>query len=168
MKIVDEKGKLFGLINIVDLMVVIVLLVVVVFGAYKLMGFNNTGKLAEIGITTHKATITFEVREVRDFTINSVVIGEALKDYSKNADYGTITKVDVKPATRLLETDDGRIVEAEVPGKYNMVIYAEGIANVSHTSILMAERDVRIGYEFDIKGKKFKTKGTIIGIELAE
>jgi hypothetical protein len=168
MKLVDEKGRLFGLINIIDLVVLVVILALVGFGAYKTIGFDNNGTPTEIGTATHKATIVFEVREVRDFTINSVSIGEVLKDYSKNTDYGTITNVEVKPAIRLIETEDGKIVEAVVPGKSTMLLFVDGFANVSQTSILMAGRDVRIGYDFDIKGLKFKTRGTIIDIDLAE
>ncbi|MBQ3920702.1 MAG: DUF4330 domain-containing protein, partial [Firmicutes bacterium] len=46
MKIVDEKGKLFGLINIVDLLVVILIIAIVGVVAVKILGDKATNVIA--------------------------------------------------------------------------------------------------------------------------
>ena len=53
MKIIDKKGRLFGLINIVDLLIIILLLALVAVGVKR---FGNKAAVGEA--TTKKGVIT--------------------------------------------------------------------------------------------------------------
>lgn len=56
MKVVDEKGKLFGKLNIIDLLVIILILAAVIVVGTKVLGGGNDG-----GAATSKLTYTVRV-----------------------------------------------------------------------------------------------------------
>ena len=57
MKVVDEKGKLFGKLNIIDLLVVVLLIVAVALVATKLLGKDSAGS---VGTTVLTYTVKVE------------------------------------------------------------------------------------------------------------
>jgi len=160
MKIIDNRGRLFGLINIIDLFITIILIALIGFGAYKVLKVNPT-----VAVDTEKITMVYMFQEVRDVTYNAIEEGEIAKDYDKNSVYGKIVKKEAMPATRLVNTDDGRVVEAPIPGRYDVKIYIEGDAVISNTGVYMGNQEVRIGSPLGgIKGKKFAVKGFVYDI----
>lgn len=163
MKIIDKRGRLFGLINIIDLFISIMLIVLIGFGAYKVLKVNPT-----VAVNTQKVTMVYFIQEVRDVTFNAIEEGEIAKDYDKNTVYGKIVKKEAFPAKKMVETSDGRVVEAEIPGKYDVKIYIEGDAVVSKTGIYMGNQEVRVGYNAAVKGRKFGVRGFIYDLILNE
>ena len=77
MKIINEKGKLFGIINIIDLIVLLVI-VLLVGGGVKRMN-----KKPAVVAETKKALITIEVSDIRTPTVDGIVVGEPLYHYDK-------------------------------------------------------------------------------------
>ena len=163
MKIIDDKGKLFGLINIIDLFISIMLILLIGFGAFKVLRVNPT-----VAVNTEKVTMVYFIQEVRDVTLNAIEEGEIAKDYDKNTVYGKIVKKEAFPAKKMVETADGKVVEAEVPNRYDVKVYIEGDAVVSKTGIYMGSQELRIGYTAAIKGKKFGTRGFIYDVIINE
>ncbi|WP_373000267.1 DUF4330 domain-containing protein, partial [Lutispora sp.] len=149
MKIIDKRGRLFGLVNIIDLFITVILIALIGFGAYKIFKVNPT-----VAVDTEKITMVYMFQEVRDVTYNAIEEGEIAKDYDKNSVYGKIVKKEAVPATRLVNTDDGRVVEAEVPERFDVKIYIEGNAVISNTGVYMGNQEIRIGSPLGgIKGK---------------
>ncbi|MCK9217452.1 MAG: DUF4330 domain-containing protein [Firmicutes bacterium] len=163
MKIIDEKGRLFGFINIIDLFISIMLIVLIGFGAYKVFKVNPTAV-----VNTQKVTMVYFIQEVRDVTYNAIEVGEIAKDYDKNTVYGKIVKKEALPAKKMAETADGRFVEAEIPNRYDVKIYIEGDAVVSKTGIYMGGQEVRVGFATSVKGKRFGTKGFVYDVIIDE
>src|SRR5690554_1165418 len=99
MKIINEKGKLFGLINIIDLAVVMILGLLVVGGAMRM-------KSKPIVVSeTSKAYITYEVQDIRMVSVDNIEVGDPLYHYDKGDFVGTIVEKEVKPFTEPLERD---------------------------------------------------------------
>ena len=163
MKIIDDKGRLFGIINIIDLFISVLLIVLIGFGTYKVFRVNPT-----VAVNTQKVTMVYFIQEVRDVTYNAIEEGEIAKDYDKNSVYGKIIKKEALPAKKMAETADGRFVEAEIPNRFDVKIYIEGDAVISKTGVYMGGQEVRIGYTAAIKGKRFGTRGFIYDIIIDE
>lgn len=163
MKIIDEKGKLFGIINIIDLFISIMLIVLIGFGAYKVFRVNPT-----VAVNTQKVTMVYFIQEVRDVTFNAIEEGEIAKDYDKNTVYGKIVKKEALPAKKMVSTADGRVIEAEIPNRYDVKVYIEGDAVISKTGIYMGGQEVRVGYNAAIKGRKFGTRGFVFDVIINE
>ena len=73
MKLVDEKGKLFGKLNIVDLLVIIVIVAAAVLLAFKLLGGSGG-----VGAAVPQVTYTVRVMEV-DLRQRASVCGQRLR-----------------------------------------------------------------------------------------
>ncbi len=163
MKIIDEKGKLFGIVNIIDLFISLMLIVLIGFGAYKVLKVNPT-----VVVNTQKVTMVYFIQEVRDVTYNAIEVGETAKDYDKNTVYGKIVKKEALPATKMVSTADGKVMEAEIPDRFDVKIYIEGDAVVSKTGVYMGGQEVRVGYTASVKGRKFGTRGFIFDVIINE
>lgn len=69
MKLIDEKGKLFGKINIVDLLVIVLAVVVIAVLGIRFLG---GGSAAGVGTQAPKLTYTVRVMEVDPATYENV------------------------------------------------------------------------------------------------
>lgn len=163
MRIIDKRGRLFGWINIIDLFISIVLIVLIGFGAYKVLKVNPT-----VAVNTEKVTMVYFIQEVRDVTYNAIEEGEIAKDYDKNTVYGKVVKKEALPAKKMINTADGRMVEAEIPDRFDVKIYIEGDAVVSKTGVYMGNQEVRVGYNVAIKGRKFGVRGFVYDLIMNE
>ena len=163
MKLIDEKGRLFGLINVIDLFVLTMIVCLIGFGGYKMLRVNP-----RIATENKDAVIKLLITDVRDVTVNAIAEGETTRDFDKNTLLGTIVKKEVKNTTKQVTTSDGRIVEAEVPGKFDVMFHIEGKATISNNTILMGNQDIRVGKQLGIKGLKYAVRGTVMDISINE
>ena len=68
MKIINEKGKLFGIINVVDLLVLVAAIAVVAGVGYKLFA----KQIKEVASPQVSLTMTVRVRGATPFLVNEV------------------------------------------------------------------------------------------------
>ena len=123
---IDNKGKLFGKISIVDLL--IVLLVVVAIGAavFK-FGFSAHKDVNEAG---SKIEYVVKVEGVRDFTVNSIKEGAELYDDESDALIGTVKGIEVKESMDYALKNDGTTVYTSKPDRYDVYLTVESDARI--------------------------------------
>ncbi len=122
MKIIDEKGKLFGLFNAIDFCVIVLVIVLAAGAYYKFRGLDKTSTTA----STEKITYTVEIRRLRDYIFQNVKEGDLLYDKTSGNCIGTITKIDGSPAKDFLSCIDGTYKTVEVENRYDVVLTVEG------------------------------------------
>lgn len=105
MKLIDEKGRLFGKLNIFDLLIILLLLVGVVGMASRLM------MPAEKGNETKTATYQVEINNVDECYTTAFEVGDPI--YEAGVRIGTVTAVNVRPAemTRMMPDGSVKVVE---------------------------------------------------------
>lgn len=159
MKIINEKGKLFGVINIIDLIVIIVLVLIIVGG------IKRAKAKPEVVGETRKALITIEVSNVKKPIADGFDVGQNLYFQDKDSLIGEITDIAVKPYTKNVMSG-GKWYSKEAPGKYVATLTV--MADVVETSevIIVGGEEVRIGVEYKVKAKKVTATGTVLGIEV--
>lgn len=160
MKIIDKKGRLFGLINIVDLLVIILLLALVMVGVKR---FGNKAAVGEA--TTKKGVITAEIKDVRDVTANNIKVGDPIYDYDKGTYLGKIVTAEVEPYKDKTEYQ-GKFYNAEVPDKFRVIITIDADVKETQDFYQVGTEQVRIGAEMRIKNKSITTFMTILGVEV--
>ena len=160
MKIIDKRGRLFGLINIVDLLVIILLLALVAVGVKR---FGNKAAVGEA--TTKKGVITAEIKNVRDVTAKNVKVGDPLYDYDRGTLIGKILTADVEPYKDETEYQ-GKFYNAEVPGKYRVIVTLDADVKETQDFYQVGTEQIRIGAEMRIKNKSITSFMTILGIEV--
>ena len=161
MKIINEKGKLFGLINVIDLVVVLILGLLIVGGVKRM----QTKPI--IASESSKALITFEIIDVRMPTVEGIVEGDPLWHYDKGEYLGIIAEKEVLPYTEPLESN-GEWVNAEVPDEYSVIFKVEADVSNNQDVIVAGGEQTRIGIEYRLKNKKIAIMATVLGVEVLE
>ncbi len=133
-KIVDENGRLFGKISVIDLFVI---LLVVVIGIALYVKYNVLD-VTSTGAQTQPITYTVVINGVRDYTVNALKIGDKVydKDSSGNS-VGTITDISVADARAISEKADGTSVLGYVENCYDvtLTIQADGLVSGGRTLV---------------------------------
>lgn len=160
MKIIDKKGRLFGLINLVDLLVIILILALALVGVKR---FGSKGAVGEV--TTKKGVITAEIKDVRDVTANNVKVGDPIYDYDKGTYLGKIATAEVGPYKDKTEYQ-GKFYNAEVPGKYRVIMTIDADIKDTQDFYQVGTEQIRIGAEMRIKNKNITSFMTVLGVEV--
>ncbi len=168
MKVVNEKGKLFGLINLVDLLLIVAVVVVGVFGATMVarkvedVAESKKTKYVEIEFTVIARNVMPEMAEdiVKNIPDNTKMI--AGTSYISNF---YITHAEITP-TKLTAVDStGKIVIAPDPLDRKDIIYtvkALTVAPTDNNPIYVADsQEVRVGVGFFVKTSTTEMRGTV-------
>lgn len=161
MKLIDKKGKLFGLINIIDLLFLVILLVALV-GGY--MRFKDSSIVAE---STNKGKITLMVEEVRQPTIDNIKVGQDIYHYDKGIYFGKITSTSVRPFKEPIDLE-GEWIDAEVPGKYTVYVDLDVEITQNEKSYMIGGEEIRVGNSYRVKSKTSTFTGVCVGISVEE
>lgn len=166
MKIINEKGKLFGIINVVDLICILIVLLLVVGVGWKLLG----DKVTETVSPTTSMTTTLRIRGAQDFLQDEIIrqdlVGDQLvagNDYVAGA---YVTSVEFVPYITQAVTDDGTIVDAEDPTKKDVIVVVESSIAVNTPILKIGTQEVRAGRTFTLKTRSFEVSASIESVEL--
>jgi hypothetical protein len=156
--ILDEKGKLFGLVNPFDL-VVLLLVLAVAAGVYlKLRPGGESSEVAEIEVTV---VAPF----VRPTAAEALKAGDQLVGRGSFTD-ARIVDVRVEPGLIATTRADGTRLLTTDP--YNKDVYAtvRGKAAIGEPDLRLGGQEVRIGKEFYLKTQTVELKGEVTGIKI--
>ena len=158
MKIINEKGKLFGIINVIDLSVLLIL------GVLVLGGVSRMKKQPVIVSDTSKGIITFEVSDVRQASVDKVQVGDPFFHYDKGSYIGKIVEVSSSPYKEPLEYE-GKWINAEVPDKFVITFKVEADVKDSPDVVVAGGEQIRVGAQERYKNKKIAFFATIMNVE---
>ncbi|MDI3480561.1 MAG: hypothetical protein PWQ97_216 [Tepidanaerobacteraceae bacterium] len=161
MVLIDDKGKIFGIINIIDLLVI--LLIVGVVGRYAV---KSSIKLA--GVQTRNIQLTLLVKDVREATSSVMKKGDVVREARTNLVLGKVTGVEVKPADTLVNTADGRVVNYPNPILKDVYITVVGTGTAGENAIVVGNSEVRIGTQLNIKTNIYAVITTVMGIKVLD
>lgn len=153
MKIMDEKGRLFGVLNIIDLLIVlfaaVVAAVVIMF-----LSANSTINKAE---TENK--ITIEVLAAEKDLCDAMKVDKKIYDRVQNKSLGTLVDVRVKPAEEYnTSLQTGEHIKSAVPERYNVELDINAVSS----------EDLYVGKIMSVETKDFTASGYIIKKETEE
>ena len=167
MKIINEKGKLFGLINVVDLIVLLLVIAVIGVLATKLLGNRVTEAVvqkvdcyAQVRIIGAHPTLVEEVQRQN-------LIGQRMVAGSVYID-GTIEDVWLEDYKVQVQTDDGRIVTATDPDKKDIIFAIKFPIAKDTPNPKLGSQEVRAGRTLIVKTQTFETSGTIRYVQIGE
>ncbi len=161
MKILDDRGRLFGLVNVIDLLV----LLLVVAAAYTLFTrFVADDMRYDPGAVP--VTITTHVSEVRQPTVDAMKVGDTVYDHVTGQVIGEIVQKEVEPYREPVDAGDGRLILAEVPERYNINVVLEGYGHDLGRTIRVASYEVRVGSSLTLQGREFSVASTVFKVEV--
>lgn len=172
MKIVDEKGKLFGKLNVIDFLAIVVLIAAVIFVAVRFL-LPKEGD--SMGATT-KLTYTVQVNGIDQPTYEEVMrhmaANEGRDQLMANGEMvdAYVTNVEATPHVNYATDAQGavvRTVEDYADGRLDLTFTIE--ANVDNPTVnKVGTQEVRVGKSHIVKTVHFEfTYGTIMTCDWA-
>lgn len=161
MRLIDNKGRLFGIINVIDLLVLLIIL------ALGFFGVSRMGKGMVATTTIKEGIVTYEITDIRQMTVDQIQVGDPIYHYDKGTYIGEIVNVEIEPFKERID-HEGKWIEAEVPRKFVALVDVK--ANLEETDQYYSAggEQTRVGIQFRLKNKKFASFGTVLDIEIIE
>lgn len=126
MKVIDQNGRLFGKISVIDLLVVAVVIVLAAALHFK-SGQTHTG----ITVTEQPITFQLRVRGVRSYVVDAIRVGDGLYDQNYSSGgraLGEITDIQVErdPGTTMAYLNDGTVALIDTDDTVDLLITVKG------------------------------------------
>lgn len=167
MKLIDEKGKLFGKLNIVDLIVVVVIVVLIAAVAVRFtsskLNANGLNPASEDQYCYVTAFASLQVPEVAE----SLKIGDHVVAGGKYTD-AEIVDIKVEPAAYVGVNSEGKAVYSEHPIWKDVTVVIKEKINPSNITIKVGGQEARVGYSYIIKTQTVEANAKIRGVEFKD
>lgn len=165
MKIIDNKGRIFGLINYLDLMVL--LIVALLVGKFFILDNDENSKELLQSQSNKEILLTYNIKGVKEISISSVKAGDVFRDVATGTVLGEVVKKEVVNSQIQTTDRDGNVIYSPIPDKYDLMITLKSMGNVIETDrdIKVSNVDVKIGLSMLIESKQIRYMGVIYGIE---
>ncbi len=128
-KIIDQNGRLFGLISILD---VAVLLLVGLLAAAFFVKQDVVSPASQS--STSGVTVTYQLfaNDLEDVLVPTIVVGDKLFDHDQDTggSIGVITDIQVNPATKTVYLPDGTADTALLSNYSDVIITVEGTCDI--------------------------------------
>lgn len=160
MKLVNERGKLFGIINLVDFVLLLAIVLAIAAVGYKTLNKPIGALVAE----PQEATITLRVRGAMPY-----LVSEILKDATEGtqlvsgSDFVDATVVNSAAVPYVYSTvlPDGRGVEVTDPTKQDVLITIKAKGYEKDPILKIGSQEVRIGRGYTFKTNRLEIESIV-------
>ena len=161
---IDEKGRLFGKVSIIDIVVVLAIAVLAAGFVY-----NRTAQhVRQIIMADTPLCVTFLVEGVREFSLEAVQEGDVFFRQHERVPLGTVTRIDTGPAYDIMVRTDGTAVYVPVEGRYNMYITLSGVGSVTDNGFFVnGTQQMAEGGRLSIQSNTLLTMAMVYNIKEA-
>ena len=127
---IDEKGKIFGFVSLIDVFVVITIALISLFGIFAFGGQGISAFAQPISIE-----ISFLIENLETFTADSVFIGDPVLDNHTGSDLGVIINIDRSPTIEYHPDVNGIMTASYLPNHYRLEITSRFYGHNWHNGI---------------------------------
>lgn len=168
MKLIDEKGKLFGKVNVVDLIVFLIVVGVVCAVTYRLTSSRvNVGGGNPVTTDEQYCYVTLYSSLVVPEISQSLNVGDKLVANSKYTD-AEIVSIDEKPAAYVATNSEGEAVLSEHPIWKDLTVVVKEKVDPTSVILKVGNQEARVGYSYILKTQTVETNCKIRGIEFKD
>lgn len=129
MGIIDEQGRLFGRVSIIDLLIILAVIGLGLGYVYK----KTSGEVQQIINADKTFYVTYACEQLREFTMNAVDEGDIFYRQYDRQPLGTVVKTDAEPAQDILYKTDGTAVLVPIEDRYAVYITLECKGSITDT-----------------------------------
>lgn len=160
---IDEKGKLFGKINIIDLLALVIIVVSVAAVCFK-FGFSVHKNVGSAG---DEITYVMKVKAIRQSSADALNIGDSLTEKTTKKKIGKIIDKRVEKAKEVVNKADGTLTsEVEIPDKYDVYITVKGSGTSNDTGYFLdGTYQMGVFSSVEFTSKYIATTGTVTEIK---
>ncbi len=167
MKIIDEKGKLFGFINPVDLIVIVLILSIIGGLGYRFIsdrlnanGGSPMSEDQEVYVTLYTSLVIPEIAE-------NLNVGDKLVANNQFTD-AEIVDIKVEPGSYVGVNADGEAVLSQHPLWKDVTVVIKDKVNPSNVILKAGEQEIRVNYPFILKTQTVEANCKIRGVEFRD
>lgn len=143
MAIIDNKGKLFGKVSIIDILIVVILL-----GGIAGIGlrFVKSGSTTTL-LKNDKVQVILFCPETPDYTVDpkNAPQGSVVKDATTSNVFGSLKEIKSGPSVFFSPTATGEFVAASKEGFVSAYITAEGYGKYSSSGVVINNVEYSVG-----------------------
>lgn len=155
-----KSKKLFGILNIVDIILIAAVLVVGIIGAKLFLG-GSTEQAAD----TKPYTYVVMGQEVLEETAGLVEIGGNAYNSSTSVYLGQVTDVASEPHCEVIyDRASGTYKKAPIPAYCDLSLTITGNGTETERDIIVEGTTVKVGMELNVKGKGYAFKGYVVDV----
>ena len=158
--------KLFGVFNIVDIILILAVIAVGIVGAKMFLGGSG-----ETDTATVTKTYSYVVmgQEVLEETADFPVVGGNAYNSSTSAYLGTVKEVATEKFTETVyDKATSKYHKVPVEGYSNIYVTIEGPGTETEKDITVNGTTVKTGMELNVKGKGYAFKGIVVEVRDGE
>lgn len=153
-RFLDERGRLFGKVNVVDLLVLLVVVAVVLFAVVRLVG--DTSESVPV-------KVTYVVEAVRQPTVDVLQAKGTVTDTSGTV-LGKVVDVRVTPTREEYMTPEGELKVFDSPVFKDVSIVVEGEGRMSGSTVRIGSIPLRVGKRVTLVGVGFEVQTMITSV----
>ena len=162
MKLMDQNGRLFGKISVIDVLVIGVVLVLAA-------ALNFKGNQTQTGTAVTNETITYQVlvSGTRSFVVDAIEVGDTMYDldHASGGTLGRITDIKTAEGTKFAELADGTVGMVPAEDCVNLILTVEGQGVISDGRCLINRvYDLGVNSSRNYYTKYAQFVGTVISI----
>lgn len=167
MKLIDEKGRIFSKVNIVDLIVILVIVAVIAAAAVKITTGRTTDSVAgnEAAQSEQQYCYATIIARLQPEEVGTnLKVGDHLVANGGYTD-AEIVDVQMKPADYVGVNAEGQTVKSAHPMWKDITVVAKQKLDPSDVTLKLGGQEIRVGYDFILKTQMVETKATVRNIE---
>jgi len=164
LKLIDKKGRIFGKINILDFIAIIVMVALMLLIFMKV--FNK--QLSDLTAQKEMVTVQVKTEVVGDKGYFDVIkVGDKLGEGKKYLD-GSVIDVELLPVEVANLDEEGNTVVSEDPLQQKAVVTFEATVPYEDYCYKLGSQELRQGKTIFLESDLYKYKAQIISIKVVE
>jgi hypothetical protein len=163
LRFLDDKGRIFGKISIIDFLVIVVLVAAAVWFGYSMFGKNLQSDVAERQQETEIIVVTTGIRTT---TAEAISKGGKIFEFKTGACIGEIVEVQTEPTDIWLLEGDGRWTKTESKDRVDAFVKIRGTVRIGENVITMSGVEIRVGGSLNLKTKFAAFQGHVMFMDL--
>lgn len=142
---IDKNGKIFGIVNVIDLLVVLL----VVGAAVFILSRRGAGEAATG--PEGMFTMSFTNFVVDDFVVDHMNIGDSVLNEGRTVDFGTVIDLDRGPSVEFHANSNGILVETSRDGFSSITVTTELPAQAFDNGIIIGGNRFAVGQSVTLR-----------------
>jgi hypothetical protein len=153
-RFLDERGRILGKVNIIDLLVLLVIIAVVVFAVVRMTG----GSSKPVPVR-----VTYTVEAVRQATVDALQAKGTVTDDGGTV-LGEVEDVVVTPTLEEFMAPDGELKAFPSPVFSDVSIVVAGEGRVSGSTVRIGSVPMRVGKKVTLVGTGYEVQTVIMDV----
>jgi hypothetical protein len=155
MNLIDDKGRLFGTVNIIDALAVLLVLAVVAAGAAFVLGTDGQSTTTD----QHQTTVTVEITGVQSYVADAIPNGPVESD-----SIAAVENKTVQPTEVVVEDQNGDLHERTHPRKKTVTLELTINTTETDEDTLFEGKPLEVGRELTLDFGPVTVEGSVTSL----